>query len=465
MPTYTLTFQNGVYNAFNKADPANPLFSSQSYADTFNFLLGTGGLAQLADEIEVDGGSVDKTCYVNVNGVTVRVLGLLTALTNTGLTDWYVLIVNGNNVLLLNGTINGNGLSMDLAPDLSLNHGNISAQIFSGVSLRGTSDVVKGMTVYNCRGDCVDAWSTGNLCGFVSCVLHDAGANVITLSGNSNYAIGCDVSRCSDVGITTWDGVDCIISNNKVHDINAANQTMVGWAGGDGFGNGSFWGVGVENSGGGSGAGLYGFVSGNQIYNISGFGIVVNRPNVLIAHNNFKDIGWVGVQLMGNATGCDVDYNTFENMPFAISNEVSGNNQYQNTFINTVAFYDGSAGGTPLPMTNNPPATATISVLVSGNGMVSPFGQQIREIGSQLTVNVTNGILNHWDLSGSDLGSNSTVTVFVKPETNGMVLTAVFDSTETPPMPLWLPIAIASVAGVGAYFGAKKLTKHKKKRR
>jgi hypothetical protein len=264
------------------------LYQSTSFSSTFNYLLGSAGIAQSGNSVFIESGSysVDTTLTIyksvkltlapwskgtDSNGMNIATGGAILTAKN-GLNN-AVITIYASNVNVNGGTIDGNGLNQSPAANQMVS-GSINS---NGLTFAGTvSNVaIENMAIRNVRGfGLTPNWAAVvNNIGASNCLVYNIGTNGLdTANGGGSstnvYFINNEVWGCSDVGIGSWYGdTNSIIKDNYIHDLDSAHTTMYGYAN-------SYWGIGFEG-GTGTGTTNYYKVEDNTIDNVA-VGIITN---------------------------------------------------------------------------------------------------------------------------------------------------------------------------------------------
>jgi len=284
---YVIGISGSNYHVLNGATD-QVLYQSTSFSSTFNYLLGSGGIAQSGDSVYIESGdySVDSTLTIyksvqltlapwskstDISGMNIATGGAILTAKN-GLNN-AVITIYASNVNVNGGTIDGNGLNQSPAANQMVS-GSINS---NGLTFAGTvSNVaIENMAIRNVRGfGLTPNWAAVvNNIGARNCLVYNIGTNGLdTANGGGSstnvYFINNEVWGCSDVGIGSWYGdTNSIIKDNYIHDHDPAHTTMYGYAN-------SYWGIGFE-CGTGTGTNNYYKVENNTINNVA-VGIITN---------------------------------------------------------------------------------------------------------------------------------------------------------------------------------------------
>jgi parallel beta-helix repeat protein len=243
-----------------------------------------------------NGGSitVKPGIYVGTSWNSGLTLGRMTAFTMRNCTDVTVLFEEGailtladhsnvnvfvifhsSNCLILNIQIDGNSVKDGVYG----NQGGIYGAS-SGIEIWDSSNcVIAGAKITNCQRDGFVVGSddpNSNIyapSGIKDSVISWCGSNGVTLEGNGNFAQNVTVTACSDVGITSWEGVNCWMANNYVYDMN--------WS--YGSGGSSHYAYAVEYGA------NYTLIQNNVAQNCDGAGIVIGTGAVNCYYNTVKN--------------------------------------------------------------------------------------------------------------------------------------------------------------------------------
>lgn len=232
------------------------------------------------------------------------------------------IIVNGNNWLIQNTTINGNSANQEVVA-------NVGSKPEDGIliSVGSCNNLVTGANITNCGrwgffiADDLSGSTTNN--GIINSVVTSCGLNDITIGQGviNSYATNNEVAYSSDVGITTW-GQSSTIRDNYVHDINGTA----------GYNNAS-WGIAVESGGNdtiseniiiGCIAGInlvtqynYNNVFNNQIENCKS-GVVTASNFNTISDNKIENCKEYGININSGGNSNIVTYNNITSCGYGI---------------------------------------------------------------------------------------------------------------------------------------------------
>ncbi len=430
---YIISISGSNYQVLNGATNA-VLYQNTKFSATFNYLLGSGGIAQSGDTVYVNQGAytVDSTLTIQVSGVTITLANWIRTSNADGLstaTDGAVftaianlnnpvLTVYGNNVVLNGGTIDGNGHNQVAAAKTMFNtYGNLNLH---GIQINGNDILILNMAIRNIRAMGIQTgwgYAPQNL-GVMNCLVYDIGTNGINSADNAvgSYFVNNEVWGASDVGIGAWYDTNGKITGNYIHDIDGAHASMYGSAN-------SYWAIGFEGSH-GTGNGNYYLTANNTITGAS-IGIRAyptvggNENYLLIAGNTITRCSVGGIALESSSYSI-IAYNTINTGGAAIN--IIGAGSVGNNIYGNTGNIANSGSGT----TYNPPSIAAVTVtstatgtnLVTANGSTGYAGSYstspytfYANVGSTITL-TANTVPGHTFSQWSDGGAQThTITV------------------------------------------------------
>jgi hypothetical protein len=435
--------------------------SNTSSSNTFNYLVGNGGVATNGDILYVDSGaySVESTWEVYISGVTIIFSSglntqygagtpgsVLTAIyhSNPNNVSNVIMWIYANNVSISGITVDGNGINQLPTPTTLITDGNYNI----GIINQGNNCEIKNSTIYNIRtfGITFTIGSTNS--GVVSCKVYNCGTNGIQdgLGAHicySSYFVNNEVYGCSDVGVDSFAGsTNDIITGNYVHDTSPVTCPMYGYAN-------SYWGIGGE-WGGGTGSGSYSLISNNIVTNVQNFGIFICNSggsgscDYNLVSGNIITNSWNGIRISNCSSA---SYNRIESnniinsggIGVSLDSSAHYTNVYGNTYSGCAVNYDyGSSTNTTTSAPTVVALTVTSSPLEAGyitvNGVTPtylPYSTYATVGGSSIIISASNPsgyVFSSWSDSGSQSHSITIPSVYT-------VYTASYVSGESAALP------------------------------